>query len=78
METACICPNGENAGPKAGKSSGFGGLGLEGMVETEEEVGVGTTPPGEGKSGVISGDSSWKEEGGGFVRKGRLVALELC
>lgn len=82
METACIDPNGENAGPNAAKSSGFGGLGLEGMVETEEEVGVGTTPPGEGKSGVISGDNSWKEEGGGFVKsiggeEARVEALEL-
>lgn len=57
-EAAGNGPNGEKAeaGPGA---SGFGGLGLEGMVGTEEPVGVGTTPPGEGKSGEISGESSW-------------------
>uniref|UniRef100_A0A803Q592 Uncharacterized protein n=1 Tax=Cannabis sativa TaxID=3483 RepID=A0A803Q592_CANSA len=54
-----IGPNGEKAGPAAvaANSSGFGGLGLEGMVGTDETVGVGKTPPGEGRSGVISGDS---------------------
>ena len=30
---------------------------------TEDTVGVGKTPPGEGRSGVMSGDSSWKEGG---------------
>ena len=51
-------------------------------METEDEVGVGTTPPGEGKSGVISGDNSWKEEGGVSVKSigeegGRVLASEL-
>lgn len=51
-------PNGGKAEPGPG-ASGLGGLGLEGMVGTEMPVGVGTTPPGEGKSGDISGESSW-------------------
>ena len=67
MDAVEVAGIGAKAGPAASGSSGLGGLGLEGMVETEEEVGVGTTPPGEGKSGVISGESSWKEEGGGFA-----------
>lgn len=52
-------PNGGNAepGPSAIKSSGFGGLGLEGMVGTDEPV-LGTTPPGDGNKGAISGESS--------------------
>lgn len=64
-------PNGEKAerGPGAIMSSGFGGLGLEGMVGmSEPAAGVGKTPPGEGSSGAMSGDSSWKgdsEEGDG-------------
>jgi hypothetical protein len=51
-------------------SSGFGGLGLEGIVGISEPAGVGKAPPGEGKSGEISGDNTWKGEsvdGEGFV-----------
>ncbi|KAF3457299.1 hypothetical protein FNV43_RR01956 [Rhamnella rubrinervis] len=67
-EDAGIDPNGEKAekGPGATKSSGFGGLRLEGMLGIEDPIGVGNTPPGEGKSGEMSGDSSWKVDGGGF------------
>lgn len=71
LEEACIDPDGANAesGPGAIISSGFGGLGLEGMVGMSEPVGVGNTPPGEGNSGAMSGDNSWKgdseEDGGG-------------
>ncbi|XP_047157824.1 uncharacterized protein LOC124828543 [Vigna umbellata] len=70
LEEACIDPNGEKAerGPGAIKSSGFGGLGLEGIVGMSEPVGVGNTPPGEGNSGAMSGDNSLKgdsEDGGG-------------
>lgn len=74
LEEACIIPNGERAesGPGATEaapsSSGFGGLGLEGMVGMSEPVGVGRTPPGEGKRGAMSGDTSWKgdrEDGDG-------------
>ncbi|KAK4266481.1 hypothetical protein QN277_027393 [Acacia crassicarpa] len=63
LEEACNNPNGENAesGPGANVSSGFGGLGLEGMVVVSEPVGMGDTPPLEGKSGAISGGSSWSE-----------------
>lgn len=49
-------------------SSGFGGLGLEGMVGMSEPAGVGNAPPGEGNSGEMSGDNTWKgesEDGGG-------------
>ncbi|KAL5150906.1 hypothetical protein HKD37_13G037431 [Glycine soja] len=70
-------PNGEKAerGPGAIMSSGFGGLGLEGIVGmSEPAAGVGNTPPGEGNSGAMSGDNSWKGEsedrcgdGGGSV-----------
>lgn len=66
-EEAWMRPNGENAesGPEATEpyslSSGFGGLGLEGMVGMDEPEGEGKSPPGEGKRGAMSGDSnSWK------------------
>ena len=67
-EEAGIDPNGEKAekGPGATKSSGFGGLRLEGMLGIEDPIGVVTTPPGDGKSGEMSGESSWKVDGGGF------------
>lgn len=49
-----------------------------------EPVGVGNTPPGEGKSGAMSGDSSWKgdwEDDGGSVSVAgeveRVGSLEL-
>lgn len=51
-------------------SSGFGGLGLEGIVGMSEPVGVGKAPPEEGKSGAMSGDKSWEgksEDGEGSV-----------
>ena len=53
-------PNGGKAEPglSAIKSSGLGGLGLEGMVGMEEPV-VGTTAPGDGSRGAMSGDNSW-------------------
>lgn len=40
-------PNGANAesGPTPTNPSGFGGLGVEGIVGMEEPVGEGTTPP---------------------------------
>ncbi|PPD73236.1 hypothetical protein GOBAR_DD29838 [Gossypium barbadense] len=59
-------PNGGNAevGPGAMKSSGLGGLGVEGMVGIDEPV-VGTTPPGDGNKGAISGDNGWKGDNGG-------------
>ncbi|KAI3443166.1 uncharacterized protein J3R85_000061 [Psidium guajava] len=47
-------------GPR-GASSGFGGLGVEGMVGTEEDPPeAGAAPPGEGRRGATSGESSWK------------------
>lgn len=67
MEKPGNDPNGGNAaesGPAAITSSGFGGLGLEGMVGMEEPV-VGTTPPGDGNKGAMSGDNSWKGARGG-------------
>lgn len=40
---------------------------MEGIVGIEDPIGVGSTPPGEGKSGEMSGESSWKaDDGGGF------------
>lgn len=62
LEEASNDPDGENAesGPGArNSSSGFGGLGLAGMVGMEELVGAGNVPPGDGKSGEMSGESSW-------------------
>lgn len=41
------------------EKSGFGGLGLEGIVGMEEPA-VGTAPPGVGSKGAMSGDNSWK------------------
>ncbi|KAK9289188.1 hypothetical protein L1049_017662 [Liquidambar formosana] len=49
--------------------SGFGGLGFDGMVGTEDTIGEGSVPPGEGKSGAMSGDISIRgEDRGGFER----------
>ncbi|KAL4320711.1 hypothetical protein AHAS_Ahas04G0027200 [Arachis hypogaea] len=58
VEEDCIGENAES-GPGAIMSSGFGVLGVEGIVGiSEPEAGVGNTPPpGEGKSGAISGDN---------------------
>ena len=77
-EEAGNAPRGEKAesGPGATTSSGLGGLGVEGMVGTDDTVGEGSTPPGEGNSGAMSGDSSWKgDSGGGLVRNGGAVEI---
>lgn len=57
-------PDGENAipGPGAANASGLGGLGLEGMVGTEESLGARSGPPGVGNRGVISGDNAGGKE----------------
>ncbi|KAK9281848.1 hypothetical protein L1049_004754 [Liquidambar formosana] len=55
-----------NSGPGASISSGFGGLGLEGMVGTEDSVGESGLPPGVGNSGVMSGDKAGGEYRGGY------------
>lgn len=56
-ESACSLSGGNaNPGPGAAIASGFGGLGLEGMVGIEDSLGESSEPPGEGKSGAISGD----------------------
>lgn len=65
-------PIGENAitGPGADMASGFGGLGLEGIVGNEDSVGESSEPPGEGNRGVMSfsgelaGDGEAKGESG--------------
>ena len=45
------------------------------MVGMEDPVG-GTTPPGEGRSGAMSGDNSWKgDRGGGFVKNDGVAAI---
>ncbi|KAJ6729502.1 PROTEIN NETWORKED 3A-RELATED [Salix viminalis] len=44
------------AGPGAGTSSRFGGLGFEGMVGSDDSVGEGSPTPGVGNNGSISGD----------------------
>ncbi|KAK3004152.1 hypothetical protein RJ639_019048 [Escallonia herrerae] len=43
-------------GPGANMSSGFGGLGLEGMMGSEDSDGESPEPLGEGKRGVMSGE----------------------
>lgn len=49
-------------------SSGLGGLGLEGMVGSEDSVGERSPLPGEGNRGVMSGDKAGGgEESGGSV-----------
>lgn len=70
-EEAGNAPRGEKAesGPGATTSSGLGGLRVEGMVGTDDTVGEGSTPPGEGNSGAMSGDSSWKGGIGGELVK---------
>ncbi|XAR53255.1 hypothetical protein NMG60_11021728 [Bertholletia excelsa] len=52
-------------GPRITVSSGFGGLGFEGMVGMEDPVGETISPPGEGKRGAMSGDTSENGESGG-------------
>ena len=43
---------------------------------TEDTVGGGSTPPGEGNSGVMSGGSSWKGDGEGeLVRNAGEVEI---
>jgi len=42
---------------------------VDGMVGTDDTVGEGSTPPGEGSSGAMSGDSSWKGGIGGDLVK---------
>lgn len=58
-------PDGESAmlGPRAATWNGSGGLRLEGMVGSGDSAGGGPAPPGEGKSGVISGDKVGEEKG---------------
>ncbi|KAJ6323777.1 hypothetical protein OIU76_011131 [Salix suchowensis] len=77
-EEAGNAPRGEKAepGPGATTPSGSGGLGVEGMVGTEDTVGEGSTPPGEGNSGAMSGGSSWKGDGeGGLARTAGEVEI---
>lgn len=52
--------SGVDTGPPAASPSGFGGLGLEGIMGGEEDssAGVAASPLGEGKRGVMSGDSA--------------------
>ena len=59
-------PSGENArkGTGASIASGFGGLGLEGIVGKEDSLGESSEPPGEGKRGVMSGDKAGGEAKG--------------
>ncbi|KAL6968420.1 hypothetical protein U1Q18_034223 [Sarracenia purpurea var. burkii] len=62
-------PDGEmpTLGPGATVSSGFGGLGLEGMVGNDESDGAAL--PGVGRSGVMSGGKAGgREERRGFGR----------
>lgn len=53
-----------NPGPGATVSSGFGGLGLDGMVGRDDSAGESGTPPGEGNKGEISGDKVGEEDRG--------------
>lgn len=46
------------------------------MVGMGDAVGEGNAPPGEGNSGAISGDSSWKgDKGGEFARNAGEVEI---
>lgn len=78
VEATEVDSNGKNSesGPDA-NSSGFGGLWVDGMVGTDDSDEAGTTPPGEGKSGVMSGDNSWKGDRGGrgFFRNGGIAGI---
>ncbi|KAK8539368.1 hypothetical protein V6N12_042996 [Hibiscus sabdariffa] len=68
------------------KSSGFGGLGVEGMVGMDVPV-VGTIPPGDGNKGATSGDSGRKGDNEGSemvggemmesLKRGRLRVSEV-
>ncbi|KAL8214913.1 hypothetical protein R6Q57_004362 [Mikania cordata] len=61
-------PDGETAkvlGPKDDMSSGLGGLGLDGMVGSDDSVGESSSPPGEGNRGVMSGDRAGEGEDNG-------------
>lgn len=62
-EETGICPDGEMAtsGRGTATESGFGGLGLEGMVGSEDPDGEITCFPGEGNSGAISGGKLGEE-----------------
>lgn len=79
MEEAGNDPNGENAasGPSAATSSGFGGLGFDGMVGMEEVIGE-ILPPEEGNRGAMSGDISWigGEDRGLDKNAGEVVIVE--
>lgn len=67
------------SGPSATTSSGFGGLGLEGMVGMEDPVGTGSTPPGEGKRGEMSGDNGGRGDRAGFSKTaGDVEIVEVC
>lgn len=73
-EEACNNPDdGANAGsgPTEETSSGFGGLGLEGIV--------GMVDPGEGKSGATSGDNSvYGDNGGSGSTVGAAAIVGVC
>lgn len=51
-------------GPGAPIASGFGGLGLEGIVGNEDSLGESSAPPGEGNRGLMSGDKAGGEAKG--------------
>lgn len=46
-------------------SSGFGGLGFEGMMGSDESDGASGSPPGDGNRGTISGDRAGDTDGEG-------------
>ncbi|PKI70524.1 uncharacterized protein LOC116188320 [Punica granatum] len=51
-------------GPPATSLSGFGGLGLDGIMGSEDSEGVGASPLGEGRRGEMSGDNVGNGESG--------------
>lgn len=61
-------PDGGNAksGPGAAITSGFGGLGLDGIVGSDDWVGERGTRRGEGNNGVISGDRVGEDDDRGL------------
>lgn len=59
-------------------TSGFGGLGLEGIVGNEESDGEKAAPPGDGKSGSISGDIAGEKRGDSGNVVGAAEIAETC
>lgn len=75
-------PDGDiaNTGPAAGSiRSGFGGLGLEGIVGSDDSAGEGTPAPVVGDTGSMSGDKLGGEDKGASGKNaGAADIVENC